>query len=248
MNKEYVCFDQNVVIKTEDGNQILTDYCNNIGEILEKENLIETMEKEVSELKKEITEKEENIKGLKQSIFAIPFTVPITLAAAFLMFWLLGGDISAMFNGCPILVLVATVCLTVVTFFVGTLEISSYLEYKADLRDVKGMNSVFEYLKENIKKEKEGLERLNQQKETTKNDKPFRIEEINNIEMLKQLKQNLDLYYGCGYNEDKLIKYHQNGNLRHKLEKKFNEAQLQIIEEYVEDKGPSLTKKRKNNK
>lgn len=219
MNKEYACLDEKVVVKTEDGKQYLTNYCDNIGEILEKENLIEVMEQEITTLKKEIMEKEENTKFWKKNIFTLPFIVPIATAFGCFMFYLAGGDISTMVNGYPILVPVSTVCLTVITFVVGAFEISSYLEYKSSLRDVKGMNCSLEFLKENLKIEKENLERLNQQKENTKNDKTFTIEQINNIEMLKQLKQILDLYYNCGYNEDKLIKYYQNGNLRHKLEK-----------------------------
>ena len=53
---------------------------------------------------------------------------------------------------------------------------------------------------------------------------------------LLKLRDNLRVYYGCGYNIDKYQKYLQNGKLERKLAKYYTEEEIELIKNYLEEK------------
>ena len=65
------------------------------------------------------------------------------------------------------------------------------------------------------------------------------------LDLLKRLKKSLDLYFDLGYNEDAYYKYYQNNTLDANLSQDYNGAEIEIAKKYLEEKGPTLTKKRK---
>ena len=52
MNKEYTYINGKVIISDENGNKTQSEYYDNLDEVLVKENIIETMEDKIEELKK----------------------------------------------------------------------------------------------------------------------------------------------------------------------------------------------------
>lgn len=54
MNKSYIYLDGKVIIEDENNNKTLTEYYDNLDEVLIQENLIETMEKRIKELEQEM--------------------------------------------------------------------------------------------------------------------------------------------------------------------------------------------------
>lgn len=74
----------------------------------------------------------------------------------------------------------------------------------------------------------------------------FKIVKVDDIEELKQLKNMLLLYYDLGFNPKKYYKLQQQGKLKERLAKKYSENEIKLVEQYLEEKGPTLVKKLTN--
>ena len=89
MNKECVYVDGKVIVEDENGNKRITEYSDNLEEILAQENLIETMENKIQELDKELGNTKEDNKPY------VPFVLPtwfFSLILAKPIFGVLGFD------------------------------------------------------------------------------------------------------------------------------------------------------------
>ena len=69
---------------------------------------------------------------------------------------------------------------------------------------------------------------------------------VDDIEELKQLKNMLLLYYDLGFNPKKYYKLQKQGKLKERLAKKYSENEIKLVEQYLEEKGPTLVKKLTN--
>ena len=76
-------------------------------------------------------------------------------------------------------------------------------------------------------------------------DKEFRVVKVDDKKQLQTLKQYLNFYYDLGYNEEKYFKYYQQGKLDDKLRKRYNDTGVEAAKEYLEEKGPTLVKRKK---
>ena len=136
----------------------------------------------------------------------------------------------------------------IMTFFCETLGIVFSVEKLVDQlqnkRKLKGIEYQLEYLKKNIIREQEKLEELNRNKNYEHENKNFRMVKIND-EAIKNLNSELKLYYSCGYNGKKYYKYYKkHKQLPKELIETFKNGEIEIIREFLEEKGPQLVKRR----
>lgn len=253
MNKEYTYIDEKIVlVKDENGIQKPIEYYDNLDEILVQENLIETIEDKISSLE----EKSEDYKKYNKKHY-IPIMLPMSILATTIgvpaiAYWISNGNTNmytssvntifgtineAVFYGCA----------SCIGFLPCTLLIEHgiYREYKNSIKIEKGINSELEFLKQQIVIEKQKLFKLQSEKIKNNTNNRFESVEVNDLEKLRILKNWLNLYYDLGYNEKKYYKYYLQGKLDNKLDKLYNNTEIQIAKKHLEEKGPILVKKTK---
>ena len=247
MNKEYTYIDGKVIVKDENGTQNPIEYYDNLDEVLIQENLIETMEKKISKLEKESEDyKKHNKKHYIPIIF--PFGLLATLIGPAYAYWLGNTDIyvssvNTIFGTMNEAVLYSCFS-TLFLPILSLLELQMYHYYKNSKKDEKGINSELEFLKQQIIIEKQKLFELEKEKTKNREDKRFRSVKVEDLEELKALKSCLDLYYDLGYNGEKYYKYYLQGKLDNKLGRYYNDTGIEAAKEYLEEKGPTLVKKK----
>lgn len=249
MNKEYTYFDGKAIIRNENGNQPPIEYYDNLDAVLVQENVIETMEDRISFLE------EESKKYKTDRKHYIPVLLPMcTLLAAIFpsvfAYWL--GDVDVYTTTVDTVfgpmneALLYTISTLPSLPLIGGVEFSIYDKYKEGLKTGKGINCELEFLKKQIMEEREKLVELKKDKTVSDDKKEFRVVEVNDLERLKTLRSLFSLYYNLGYHDEKLYDYYQKGKLDSKLSECFNEEEIQAAKEYLEEKGPTLVKKRKS--
>ena len=131
----------------------------------------------------------------------------------------------------------------IIAGLVSVNEAEFYSRYKEAKGKENGINSELEYLKKQIVLEKQKLEELKKDKSRDKEDKRFRIVKVDDKPRLDILQSRLKLYYDLGYNGKKYYKYLLKRKLDKKLKKYYNEEEIELAKEYLEEKGPTLVKK-----
>ena len=254
MNKEIIYLDDKVIVENEKGEKYLREYSSKIEDILVQENLIEIIENELMELKKQQERIVENKKN-KKIIMLLPFIVGIigiTFVSILISALSSGETISTTIFGIRSISEIIIFSCTVTYFPVAVcLSIGEYFDYKKTLKKEKGIENQLLKLSETLKEEKEYLERIkreNLSSESQNNEKKLKIGIIDDKEILVNLRQLINLFYDCGYNEDKYYRYYQNGALKEKLYSHYTDEGIEMIEEYLEEKkGPVLVRKKESN-
>ena len=72
----------------------------------------------------------------------------------------------------------------------------------------------------------------------------FKVEKVDDLERLKELRNKLSLYNSLGYNMDKYYRYYHAGRLEEKLSRQYDESSISEIREYLETKDSSPVKKK----
>lgn len=249
MNKSYIYIDGKVVVTDDNGLKEPVEYYDNLDEVLVQENLIETMEEKIKKLE-ELSEKYKKIN--KEHYF--PITLPIValmgIIIPLLIYFLSDGaalstSINTIFGSINTL-LYSSICVWMGTLlFSGGCEFMFYNGYKDNINTEKGVNSELEFLKKQIEKEKEHLENLKQAKARVNESTEFREVEVNDVQQIRGLNGCLNLYFNLGYNDKKYYCLYRKGLLDKKLAKDYNEDEIELAKEYLEEKGPTLGKRRK---
>ena len=234
MNKEYTYIDGKVIISDENGKKTPVDYYDNLDEVLIQENLIETIENKISILEKE----SEDYKKYNYKHY-IPFFLLMALMT-------IVGLPVLFFDCLENTAVYISITSAVILPSTGFMELDRYKKYKDCLKKEKGINSELEFLKQQIIEEKEKLVELKSKKTRTNENQEFRVVEVNDLERLKIFKEWLNLYYDLGYNGEKYYKYYQQGKLDVKLGKHYTDLGIETAKKYLEEKAPTLVKRRKN--
>lgn len=259
MNKEYTYLDGKVIVEDEIGKKRVTEYSDKLDEILVKENLIEVMEDNLSEVDKKIQDYNNQLKENKKGIFSPLMQAVIMTAFIPLFLKLLIGDIASMSLGLPgsafleifgnmsLSAFVTIVSGVLSTLLCGMFTLYNYSNYKELKRKLKGLGSKKKELEENLVIEKQKLNELQENRQSKVESGQFIVRKVDDKEILERLKAHLRLYYDCGYNEDVYSKRYMNGTLHKKLRKYYTETGIEKIESYLEEKGivkkKSLTKR-----
>lgn len=252
MNKEYIYLDGKVIISDEKNNKIQSEYYDNLDEVLVQENLIEQMREQIKKLEKEShrCKKNHNKRYIPKCMITMSLLAVIGLPIIFNLFTPEANTV--MVNS--IFGLINQNLLTCIPFstmaiaFGAMMEVSEYKEYKKNLNKENGINSELEFLKKKIEVEKENLKKLIKEKPIKNEKVDFRIVDVDDSKQLETLKQYSKLYFNLGYNGEKYYQYYQEGNLEKELENNYNEEEIRLVKEYIEEKGPSLILKRKKKK
>lgn len=254
MNKEYTYIDGKVIVKDENGTQIPIEYYDNLDEVLIQENLIETIEDRISYLEKEsqyykIYNKKYNKKHYIPIILILGVLTTIIGGPA--IFYFLGNTdiytsvVNTIFGTMNEAVFFSSVFSILYLPAISVLELNMYCNHKNLLKKEKGINSELEFLKRQIVNERKKLVELTKEKTRDNENKEFRVVKVNDLEKLKTFKSWLNLYYDLGYNGEKYYKYYFQGKLDDKLSKHYNNTGIEVAKEYLEEKGPSLVKRKK---
>lgn len=247
MNREYIYLNGKCVVENEDGERRVEDYTDKTDEILVTENVIETLEEDLSETRREIKRRKGLIKSDRNcTIFsAICFSL-IPVAIQFLMILLLGPDASELLFQENVIAgqVIKYFTLGVTGIFGGLFTYSSFSSYRKNKKRVSGLISEKKALEETLDREREHLLDLQIEKNKTVAESEFFEKEVDDLETLRGIRSYINLYYDCGYNKEKYGKYLQDGKLSKKLGKYYNEHGIELIEEYLEEQGYSrrLTK------
>ena len=246
MNQEYTYIEGKAIVKTDKGVKEPIEYYDNLNEALVQENLIEAMENNILSLEKESENYKKNNRKHYFPFFllGVPIVL-ITLSIGVALYATSGNSDVNVFEVVGDFVLNATVCSVACVPITALMELRTYEYYKSLLSEEKGINSELEFLKKQVIIEKEKLNTLKKGKNIDKNNEKIRVVEVSDLELLKRLKKSLDLYFDLGYNEDAYYKYYQNNTLDANLSQDYNGAEIEIAKKYLEEKGPTLTKKRK---
>lgn len=244
MNKEYTYIDGKAIISDENNKKTQSEYYDNLVQVLVKENLIQTMENKIQELE----EKSKNYKkhnGKYYISIILPITVlTLIIGIPHMINCMNASNLFAM----PVDTILGTMSLfkaISISFLIplgATFELLSYIEYKMSIKKEKGINSELALLKKKIKKERENLKRLKESKTRDNECTKFRTAKVND---LQELKKQLNFYFNLGYNEEKYYKYYEQGQLDKKFQDDYSDIEIEAAKEYLKEKGPSLTSKKK---
>ena len=250
MNKGYVYADGKVIINDENGNHTESEYYDNLDKVLVQENVIEEMEDRIKKLTKE-TEKYPEAKKRYIPIYLYTVLGGILIAPPLLLWALTGtnpylGNMDTVF-GSVNQVLYFTLTTGAVGLPFGSLfTLVDYSNFRDRAKRGKGLNSELEFLKFQIEKEKETLGSLQEEKTRDKENTEFRATQVDDKQQLEVLRRYLELYYVLGYDEKKLSRLYQQGRLDEKLQKYYDEKEIELAKKYLKEKGPILVKKRNN--
>lgn len=240
MNKEYIYLDGKVVIEDEDGNKRLTDYSDKLDEILIQENLIETMEDNLSEIEQEIIDTSDTIRKKKKSFYFMPIYGIAFISFIYLLFNNFTASSFELLN-MPFLkifgynitggfILTAFSSITCASFL-----LFDCLEYKKLKRYSNGLTSEKDKLAECLSREQQKLNKMNESKNNIIKSEQFFVKQVDDNATLDELESYLQLYFACGYNEDIYANYYINGILQKKLGRYYSKDRLDEIESYLKE-------------
>ena len=248
MNKEYIYMDGKVVVRDEKGNVRKIEYSDNLDKILIKENEIEKIQKRIQRLMKE----KENYKA--ENFFPYFLLVSIGgVAITPFIFWMLTKmnpsipqtPIASVFGPINPGILI-TIAFGMVYIPIGLyLSTIQYINYKHRKKIKKAIDSELEFLKTKLIEKQDSLESLKQEKQRNSEDTTFRLEKVNDTRELAALQNLSNVYYDLGYNDEKYYRYYQQGKLKERLQGKYSEEEIELAKKFLEEKGPTLVKKKK---
>ena len=247
MNKEYIDNGGNVTVIDENGNARPIENSDNLEEILIQENLIEDIENKILKLEKDLKNNKENNRPYIPYI--VPSAILALIVAKIIANPLFGIDTTLMVdtifgtinNSTLIIGMVGTFLLPLTTI----MEILSYKQDKHWKKSRRADAAEYEYLQKELKIQKDKLEELKKDKTKTNEISEFRVEKVNDLERLNALKSWITLYSNLGYSIEEYYKLWQKGELEEQLASKgYTELACVRAKEYIEEKGPTLVKKR----
>lgn len=249
MDKGYIYVDGNCIIEDDKGNQRVESYSNKMDEILMTQNGIEQLENEYKKTNKEIEKRQKQNKPNKISIYtSFLMTLTIPLITQLLIKMLLGPNAAMILSQTEnVLPFIKGLVISMTGLFGISTVYGSYHRYKNNKKAINGEISKKLEIEKILREEKQTLEKLKQEEQKMKSDLFFYKKECCNLEQLRKIRNYLRLYYDCGYNLEKYRKYLQDGKLRKKLSKYYNEHGLELIEEYLKqtEENQTLTLKNK---
>lgn len=247
MNKEYlyidgkcVIYDQNGAILEDDGKIALRQYSDKLDEILIQENMIEALEDELVETEHEIEKRKKLVKSNKNTMwFDVIAFGSMPLAIQYLLRFVLGKEVlmDVMTNGDIVNTILKVLIISLTTIFGGAFLLSNYNSYKYNKKKLDGNESKKEAIEKTLDKEKQKLEELNKTQKSSKLEEEMSSRKVNYLNRLRKLRNDLDAYYGCGYNKQKYERYLKSGKLEKKLSRKYTLEEIKLIKEYLQQKS-----------
>lgn len=239
MNKECVYVDEKVVVSDENGNNRIIENSDKINEILVQENVVEVIKDKIEELKEKLIQNKvskhfipENlvttICGLIISDLLFKYVFKVNILTDLII-----GPFNAIF-------LMGGILIPAFSLF----DVLNYFVYKQMKKEKQGDILEYNYLSKKLEQEKSKLEELKKEQVIISDPQEFKVEKVDDLERLKELRNKLSLYNSLGYNMNKYYRYYQAGKLEKKLSRQYDESSISEIKEYFETKDSSLVKKK----
>ena len=252
MNKDYTYIDGKAIIRDENDNQVLTDYYDNIGEVLAQENVVENIEERIKIIEDKIKFIENwNTKNIKKKYYFILLcTILIIVFGVPAIFYLFGNIgvytniIKTSFGPMNEALMYIAIFSAFFVTSVSIAELSFCKIYKNILKERDGLNIELEFLKKQIVKEREKLNLLSREKVSSKKDYSFKSFTVNDTEKMQELDKSSNLYFDLGFNMDKYYGYYRKGKLSAKLRKSYDANRIEAANEYFERNKHILARKR----
>ena len=249
MNKEYIYLDEKAIIRNENGEKEPIKYYNELDKVLEQENLIESIENKITNL-----ERKKNNTRVMSTLFAlIPVLMGFITPIISVFLLSLCGVITTPYTSITDTIfgpmmhgpfMTAAISIPTGIMFGLPITIINFMQRAQDKKHLIGLENELNYLNKSLNIEKEKLDELNKNKSYEHQNKDFRIVKIND-EAIKNLDTKLKLCYACGYNGKKYYKlYKKHNKLPKEFVETFKNGEIEIIKEFLEEKGPSLTKRK----
>lgn len=124
------------------------------------------------------------------------------------------------------------------------LDVFKYFDYKQMKKEKQGDILEYNYLSKKLEQEKSKLEELKKEQVIISDPQEFKVEKVDDLERLKELRNKLSLYNRLGYNMNKYYRYYQAGKLEKKLSRQYDESSISEIKEYFETKDSYPVKKK----
>lgn len=239
MNKECVYVDEKIVVSDENGNNRIIENSDKINEILVQENVVEAIEEKIEELKEKLIKNKVSkhfipeyflatICGLIISYLSFKYVFKVNILTDLIIgpfnpIFLMGGIIIPAFS---------------------LFDVFKYFDYKQMKKEKQGDILEYKYLSKKLEQEKSKLEELKKEQVIISDPQEFKVEKVDDLERLKELRNKLSLYNRLGYNMNKYYRYYQEGKLEKKLSRQYDESSISEIMEYFETKDSSLVKKK----
>lgn len=250
MNYDCTYVDGKVVVTDYQNIKTFREYSDNLGEILAQENLIETIENRISEL--ESRRSKPNEEPFRPIIF--PGVGIILLAGTPLLFAFFEGSepfittVDTLFGTMPI-VSSYILCLSIgILPFAAIGDFCMYKKYQTSQNEEREVESELYILNRQLEKAKSHLEKLQREKTYEQKTTEFRTVLVDDREKLEELKALLNLFRDLGYNGKKYYRLYEQGMLTAKLQKQYDKETVQEAQKYIEEKGPSLVMKKRQEK
>lgn len=244
MNKEYIRLGDNAIIEDDLGNKRIIPYNENLDEILVQENLVEQIEKKISFFQSKVSKAQD--KKSKEALFDLIMAIITFLIAPMALSKLAGvllGDVYLATQGFSISTFLGVYLTIACVPLAAILTHKNYKEYKDYNRKKKGVKNAIEKLTKELEKEKEKLNKL-KSKNKSVDEKEVEVTKVKSH--FNDLDSRILVYRDCGTNGQKYYNYYfKNGKLPQELANKYNEEEQDLVKEYLEEKGPTLTKKYK---
>ena len=228
------------IISDENGKHTQVEYYDNLDKVLVQENIIEEIENKIELLTKK-NKNEKFIPGISIGIICGVAFLPLVI-------W-------PLFGSNPFTTQVDTIfgLMSNATFYTSVMGgvciplgiLLDYRIYKRGKNDKNAVKCSIEFLKSRLEKEKETLASLKKEKTRNNEDTRNRSKIVDNSKQIETLRNLLDTYYDLGYNSKKYYQYYQQGKLETKLQDCYSEAEIEIAKQYLEEKGPTLVRKKK---
>lgn len=197
----------------------------NIYNVLNKDNLIKEIEKEINKT----LEDNKHLEKQKKISFFVPFTLLFIYYGIPILLKLCGNSsdtinkvINSKFASISILNLLRIITGIPLLITATNVDLESLLDYKTTKKELNANRVKLEFLKKEL---------LSLKENDLKNDNP----------LIKYFYSMVSLYERLGYDEKKLYKYY----LNEKLNTIFEGNSLELATKYFEEKGPVLNKKYK---
>lgn len=247
MNKEIIYVNGKCVIEDEERNRRVEDYTDKTEEILVTENIIETLEIDLEDNIDDLERCEKRVKSYKKDIiFNICTFLSMPIVIQLLFRELVGpNSFEIMFPNSMLVPGFIKIFFSSVILFFGSIFVSTSIEDSIrNKRKIEALKSEKKAIEKSLKEENEYLQQLHEVKNNTVVEVEFFSKDVDDLEALRNIRSQIELYYDCGYNKNKYGRYFQNGTLERKLGKYYNERGIELVEEYLEEQGFSrrLTK------
>lgn len=239
MNKECVYVDEKIVVSDENGNNRIIQNSDKINEILVQENVVEVIEEKTLELKEKLIQNKVS-KHFIPEYFLTTICGLIISGLVFKYVYKLNILTDPMIGPFNAIFLMGGILIPTFSLF----DIFGYFDYKQKKKENHGDILEYNYLSKKLEQEKSKLEELKKEQVIINNPQEFKVEKVDDLERLRELRNKLSLYNSLGYNMDKYYRYYQAGRLEEKLGGQYDESSISEIREYFETKDSCPVKKK----